>query len=168
MYGQLYKKLQSISYKMAIRKFDCKIYHHEDTIELVYPNSMYVTEELKRVFSDGKPLTVEFRDRRNPRSLNQNSLIHKYFDIISDETGNSLETVKNVLKKEFLTTDLKDKEDNIVVNPKTGTMVTYIRGTSDLSTIEMATFTEEVRLWAMDFGIYLPLPEEIREINFKK
>lgn len=94
------------------------------------------------------------------RTPAQNSLIHMYFNIIADETGNDLATVKSILKKQFLTTDLKDAMDDIICNPKTGEPLTYVRDTSDLNTIEMAEFTEKVRIFAQDFGIILPLPED--------
>lgn len=94
------------------------------------------------------------------RTPAQNSLIHMYFNIIADETGNDLKRVKDILKKEFLTTELKDAMDNVVFNPKTGEPLTYVRDTSDLDTWEMSVFTEKVRIFALDFNIILPLPEQ--------
>ena len=103
---------------------------------------------------------------RSKRSNPQNSLIHVYFDIIAKETGNSLERVKNILKSHFLTTDLLDEYDEPVVNPKTGEPITYVRDTSDLKVGEMIEFTENVRMFAMDFGIYLENPNEQAELKF--
>lgn len=100
------------------------------------------------------------------RTPAQNSLIHMYFNIIADETGNDLKRVKDILKKEFLTTELKDVMDNVVFNPKTGEQLTYVRDTSDLDTWEMSVFTEKVRIFALDFNIILPLPEEQLKINY--
>jgi hypothetical protein len=94
------------------------------------------------------------------RTPAQNSLIHMYFNIIADETGNDLKRVKDILKKEFLTTELKDAMGNIICNPKTGEPLTYVRDTSDLDTWEMSVFTEKVRIFALDFNIILPLPED--------
>lgn len=101
------------------------------------------------------------------RTPAQNRLIHMYFGIIADETGNELQRVKDTLKKQFLTTELKDAYGEIVFNPKTGEPLTYVRDTSDLNTIEEAKFTEEVRIFALDFGIILPLPEDKQStLNF--
>ncbi len=66
----------------------------------------------------------------------------------------------------FLTTELKDAMGEIVCNPKTGEPLTYVRDTSDLNTIEMSVFTDEVRMFAQDFGIILPLPEQQLHMNY--
>jgi hypothetical protein len=87
--------------------------------------------------------------------------------IIASESGNTLETVKSVLKRLFLTRDVLDKDGDPVVNPKTGEVLTYVQDTSALSTVEMMEFTEQIRLWAMDFDIYLPLPDEQIDFKFK-
>lgn len=99
------------------------------------------------------------------RTPAQNRLIHMYFNIIADETGNDLKRIKDILKKMFLTTELTDSMGEIICNPKTGEPLTYIRDTSDLNTIEMSNFTEQVRIFAQDFGIILPLPDDQLKIK---
>jgi len=112
--------------------------------------------------------SISIKKYRKSRSGGQNNLMHMYFDIIADETGNSLQRVKDILKKQLLTTEMRDDDGEIMTNPKTGEVLTYVRDTSDLNTLEAASFTEEIRVWAMDWNIHLPLPEEMRELNFNK
>jgi len=146
--------MREIKYPYIIKDGDGKV-----------SNSKAFKQELSGL-KDGRYELV-IREYKRTRSLDQNSLMHKYFDIIADETGNTLQRVKDSLKKEFLTTDLKDDDGNIVCNPKTGVVMSYVRDTHDLEVEEMSKFIDEIRLWALDWGIYLPTPEESRLINFK-
>ena len=154
------------------QNFDAQIRHYENYsngingfINFVDPN--YTSLTLSELFKDGEKVTITVKTRRKPRSLPQNSLMHAYMTIIANESGNTLETVKSVLKRLFLTRDVIDKNGDVVFNPKTGEVLTYVQDTSELSTIEMAAFTEEIRMWALDFGIYLPLPKENHELKLR-
>lgn len=152
------------------QNFDAQIRHYENYsngingfINFVDPN--YTSLTLSELFKDGEKVTITVKTRRKPRSLPQNSLMHAYMTIIANESGNTLETVKSALKRLFLTREVTDKNGGLVFNPKTGEILKYIQDTSELSTIEMMIFTEEIRLWAMDFGIILPLPDENHKLN---
>lgn len=111
---------------------------------------------------------IDIKRYKKKRSNNQNSLIHAWFEIIAQDSGNTLDRVKSCLKGLYLTRDMKDNDGNVMCDHKTGEVLTYVEDTHNLNTAEMAIFTEEVRLWAMEFGIYLPLPDEQEELRFKK
>ena len=154
------------------QNFDAFIKHYNDTNGrttgfISFINQKLVDNILSEFFKNGEKVTITVKTRRKPRSLPQNSLIHAYMTIIANESGNTLETVKSVLKRLFLTRDVIDKNGDVVFNPKTGEVLTYVQDTSELSTIEMAAFTEEIRMWALDFGIYLPLPKENHELKLR-
>lgn len=154
------------------QNFDAFIKHYNDTNGrttgfISFINQKLVDNILSEFFKNGEKVTITVKTRRKHRSLPQNSLIHAYMTIIANESGNTLETVKSVLKRLFLTRDVIDKNGDVVFNPKTGEVLTYVQDTSELSTIEMAAFTEEIRMWALDFGIYLPLPKENHELKLR-
>lgn len=101
------------------------------------------------------------------RSLKQNNLLHLYLGEIAKETGMQLEQIKEALKKKFLTVPLTNKDGEIIADKESGEILERVRGTSELTVTEFMEFTENVRIWAMEFlGIYLPLPEEQVQINF--
>ena len=97
--------------------------------------------------------------RRNQRSLAQNAYIHLLFTIFKNELnqlGNEfkMEQVKDIAKAKFLTVD--------VVNESTGECIGQrVKGTHELSKVEMMEFVENVIRWAADmFHITLPYPNE--------
>lgn len=102
------------------------------------------------------------------RSLKQNNLLHLYLSEIAKETGMQLEQIKEALKKKFLTTPIINKDGDIMADKSTGEVMERVRGTSELTVTEFMEFTDNVRVWAMDFlGIHLPLPEEQVELKFQ-
>ena len=102
------------------------------------------------------------------RSLKQNNLLHLYLSEIAKETGMQLEQIKEALKNKFLTVPLTTKEGEIMADKSSGEVLERVKGTSELTVVEFIEFTENVRLWSAEFlGIYLPLPEEQVELNFR-
>lgn len=102
------------------------------------------------------------------RSLKQNNLLHLYLSEIAKETGMQLEQIKDALKKKFLTVPLTTKDGDIMADKATGEVLERVKGTSELTVTEFMEFTDNVRVWAMDFlGIYLELPEEQVELKFQ-
>ncbi len=101
------------------------------------------------------------------RTLPQNALFHVYFTEIAEYGGTTMLEVKGALKKLFLTVDVKDQEGNIMADPKTGEVLTRVMDTSELNEVQGIEFIENIRIWAMDFGIYLESPDEQAELRFK-
>lgn len=153
---------------MPNRTFDARIVHTADDCSIMFTNETYVYQEIKLAFGDGDKVSVEIKSRRKPRSLKHNSLFHAYCGIIADETGNSLEAVKSTLKAIYCKKPFVDIHGDEIYNKDTGELLTYVQDTSDMSTIEMATLTEQTRMFALEwFGIDLPLPEEQIPFNLK-
>lgn len=118
-------------------------------------------------FKDGDRVWITIETYYKTRTLAQNALLHAYLQEICDETGNELEQTKETLKKKFLTTPMLDKNGEIMCNPVTAEVLEYVKDTRHLTTVEMAEFCENIRLWAMDWGIYLVNPNEQSELKFK-
>lgn len=98
----------------------------------------------------------------NPRTLNQNALMHVWFDEITKRLkamGFKVEDepitesdVKLMMKHKFLGT--KDIVRGSLVIPD------QLVNTSDLDTGEMTHFMDQVYHWAMEKKIYLPIPQD--------
>lgn len=117
-------------------------------------------------FRDGARIWMVVETYYKQRTPKQNGLMHAYMQEIADQSKMSLETVKRALKAQFLTVSVLDEDDNPVVNPATGEPLTEVRETSDLNTVECMEFCENIRLFAMDFGIFLKEPGEQEELKF--
>ena len=101
--------------------------------------------------------------RKNQRSLQQNAYLHLLFTIFKNELnqlGNefTMLEVKDLCKAKYLTID--------VVNTNTGECIGQrVKGTHELTKIEMMQFVDDVIRWAADmFHITLPYPGEQTEI----
>ena len=88
---------------------------------------------------------VDLKEVRKSRSNNQNSYLHKLFQIVADELGDTLEGVKLDIKIEL------------------GYYTTSARGnkipthTSKMNTKQFSEFVDKMKAWAMaDLGIALP------------
>lgn len=97
---------------------------------------------------------VEIKKYRKPRSSQENRY---YWSVIvgtlAAEFGYTAQEMHFELKRLFLSY----QKPNI----KTGELMTFMRSTTDLDTLEAEAFYEQIRVWALaDFSIYLPLPNE--------
>lgn len=108
-----------------------------------------------------KPCKLEIKQYVDARSLSQNALMHMWFNqiynrfsamgiMVGDEPITA-EDVKLMMKHKFL--GVKD-----VVRGKL-VIKDQLVSTSSLDTGEMTYFLDQVYDWAMDKGIYLPVPE---------
>lgn len=87
---------------------------------------------------------------KKTRSLGQNSLIHKWFGIIADETGDDAESVKEDMINRF-----SPRVDNKLAEgwerPKR---------THEMDTAEMTDFVNRIYQLACEFNIWLPHPDD--------
>jgi len=95
-------------------------------------------------------ITIERHKKK--RSLGQNALMHKYFEIIADETGNSAPDIKEAYRDMFL--------GKVPVVLGTEERLAG-RSTTALTTKEMSEFLEKILAHAgSELGIVLPLPDD--------
>ena len=97
------------------------------------------------------PIEVVFRTYRQKRSVQQNALLHKWFDEIAQATGEySADDIKTLMKAKFSPTKLV-----------CGEMIPT--ATSKLNSAEMAQFMDQVSGFAATYGVALTQPDEVDE-----
>ncbi len=94
--------------------------------------------------------TITISQYRKKRSLPQNRLIHKWFAIIAEHTGDTEESVKSDLTFSFAP-KIESKTSDDVMRPM---------GTSEMNTAQMTEFVTRIYNWASTFGIWLPHPDD--------
>jgi hypothetical protein len=111
------------------------------------PQSVY--SELLRLI--GKNITVEVRESKPKRSLNQNAYMHSVvYRMIADSLGyadNELGELTGWIKIQIGHVDEKGL-------PKP---------TRHLNTSEMESYLSSVRTWASTMGIWIPQPNEVSQ-----
>jgi len=146
---------------MAVRTFDAFIDHTGETdCSISFINEKNCYSELRRSFDNHAKVTIEIKSRRKPRNLDQNAYLHLCLQMIADDTGNSLDQVKTTLKALYAKKPLL-KDGEPIYDNKTGEQAMYIQDTRDMSTLECFEFTENVRMFAIDFlGFVIPEPQK--------
>lgn len=100
-----------------------------------------------------KPWEITVEPHRARRSLNQNSLYHKWVGIVAAETGHSHDEVHEFLKAEFL------PPRHVEIGGRTRECRP---STTALKIDEMSQYMNQVYAWAgSTLGIILPVPEEL-------
>ena len=95
---------------------------------------------------------IEWKRFRRQRTLSQNALLHKWFGIIADETGNDSDDMKEFYRKKYLPEVPKEIGGEEVLIPQS---------TKKLNTAEMSAFMAKVEAHAgAFFNVRLPQPEE--------
>jgi len=97
------------------------------------------------------PQEIVIRPYRQKRSLQQNALLHKWFDEIAKTTGEySADDIKTLMKAKFSPTKLV-----------CGEMIPT--ATSKLNSAQMAEFMDQVSGFAATYGVALTQPNEVDE-----
>ena len=99
-----------------------------------------------------KPLVASCTILRKKRSLQQNKLLWLWIRCISDETGNSSDS----LYEYFCTKHLPWNKELVF-----GEEVKSISGSSKLTSKEFTQLLDDINSQMLDEGIYLPKPGEI-------
>ena len=94
---------------------------------------------------------VVIRPYRRKRSLQQNALLHKWFDEIAKTTGEyTADDIKTLMKSKFSPRKLV-----------CGEMIST--GTSSLNSAQMAEFMAQVSGFAATYGVALTQPNDVTE-----
>lgn len=107
-----------------------------------------------------KKCIVELTEKKEQRTLKQNSYLHAALGFFGLQFGYTIEEVKRWYFKDMCNPEMfvRFKKDII-----TGEQRKIHRSTSDLTTEEMTIAIERFRNWAADkAGVYIPSPEEHR------
>lgn len=101
-----------------------------------------------------KGVIVEMTEKRQKRSLGQNSYLHLILGYFASQTGNTLEWVKQQYYKRLCNPDIYIAEKYDGILEKT---VKYVRSSASLTTDEMSLSIDRFRNWsAAEAGVYLP------------
>lgn len=110
------------------------------------------------------PLTIQPKPYKNPRSLTQNALMHKWFNDMaahfSKKVETSAEQMKALMKLKFLGTE------DIVINHTV--IPGQLKHTSKLDKGEMMRFMDDIYDWALDHGVKLTIPEDSEYMKLRK
>ena len=143
-------------------------------IDLSDPNSPKLKYDAKlmkedlKAFKEGTRVVISIETYYRKRTVEQNRVLWWYIDEVSTETGMSKDEVKDFFDGKYLKVEIRDENDEIRCDRETGEVMTRIKSTTELSTIEFNTYTEQIRLYCNDFfGFSLPLPNEQPELKFK-
>lgn len=99
---------------------------------------------------------IELTQRREKRTIDQNSYLHLIFSWFGLETGYTKDEVKQEIFKRDVCSD--------IFAVKKGDRVIY-RSTAELDTLEMTICIDKFRNWSALEGIYLPSPDEKDNLN---
>ncbi len=95
--------------------------------------------------------TVKIVRKTQPRTISQNSLMWMWYKCMEDATGQRKEDFHDYYKAKFLSRQ-------VIIGTR---LVTVTGSTTDLNTIQMTNYLENVKAdAAAEFGISLPLPED--------
>ena len=97
---------------------------------------------------EGAKVVVSIEPYRKKRSNDQNEYLWGVvYDLIHESSGHTPQEIHEIMKHKFLMTytDIGD----------------YARSTTKLSTVEFMDYVEKIRVWANDYNIYIPLPNEV-------
>lgn len=145
---------------MKTRKLG-RVVHSEGKVKLVMNEPGCLTDFMEQL-EDNQRVWVTIEKYYRKRSVSQNNVLHWYLQEISDETGHERDWLKDFFAKKYLTEDLRHAEtDEILCDPETGEVLTRVRSTTELNTVEFNEYTEKIRMYANDFfNLQLPLPDQ--------
>ncbi len=114
-------------------------------------------ERFKWLIQKGK--TFELTEKRQKRSIQQNSYLHLILGWYAWEYGETMEYIKQEVFKKQINTEIFKTE---YINKKTGEFREDWKSTADLNTKEMTIAIDRFRDYASkEAGIYLPEPSDL-------
>jgi predicted phage tail protein len=127
-------------------------------------NRKYIADVIKTF--DGANIIITIEKRKKKRSNNQNSyywsvIIPCMQDGFTNVFGEyfSIQECHEALKGRFLYKEL--------INEENGEVIRMPKSTTELTTIEMELYHDQIRLFGTEFlGINIPLPDSQIEIDF--
>lgn len=145
---------------MKIKKLG-KVVNSEGKVKLVMNESGCLTDFMEQL-DHGQRVWVTIEKYYRKRTNDQNSVLHWYLQEIADETGYERDWLKGFFADKYLKVDLLHAETGeILCDPETSEVLTRVRSTTELNTVEFNEYTEKIRMYANDFfNLQLPLPDQ--------
>ena len=100
---------------------------------------------------DGNKAVIEIMEDKDSRSTKQNSLYWNWINVMT-ETGYTKDEMHTILRDKFLGYN--------EVTTKTG-VIKELKSTTKLKVGEMKDYLEQIDIFASEYGIMLPRPEDL-------
>jgi ADP-heptose:LPS heptosyltransferase len=131
------------------------------TLSLSEQAKQLLAVELQKL--DGKKVVFKLEQKRNVRSILQNSYYHGVIlKLIAENAGNKdndVQLIHESLKEMFIPAGKRTK------NLFTGGYRLRRRTTTDLTTLEMEEYMSKIRSYfSAEFGLFIPLPREYESL----
>jgi len=108
---------------------------------------------------EGKRVWIEIKQIKNRRSINQNSFYWGVMiPMIADMFREAGTLINNEDVHEFLKQEVMRLQKEIIT--PTGQVVSILGTTTELSTLEWEAAMDAIRVWAAEFGVEIPYPNE--------
>lgn len=108
---------------------------------------------------EGQQVSITVRLRKKPRSIKQNKY---YFGCVVPLVCEFMRDFGNEIGEDEAHEYLKEhvgKLVKVVISPS-GVRSRIVRSSADLSSSEWEDYMQNIRKWAADFGLFIPLPNE--------
>jgi len=122
------------------------------------------SNRVRRLWTGDQPIEISWKIHRNPRSRSQNNLYWVWLD----ELARSLSTEEAKYSKEEMHDLMRYKFLGAEQIEVAGERITRIRSTTKLSRADMADYMTKVEAWALNLGIYLPVPEDNEYMSYRE
>ena len=110
-----------------------------------------------------KKAKIELSEKKDNRTIKQNSYLHAVLTIFAIEYGDKLEYVKQIMFKQLINPEIFKAE---YINKKTGEVREDWKSTKDLTTDELSKAIERFRNFASEQGIYIMSADEFKDNYF--
>lgn len=127
--------------------------------KLIFPTGMSALYYSHLKSLEGKDIEISIGKRKRDRTLKQNALHWARMTIIGKTLGYDKEEMHYVFKKQFLSDKLYPLQRDQFIE-YLQSIDKNLFSTRNLSTIEMAEFTEKIERQAAELEIELPSPED--------
>ncbi|MGW8178838.1 MAG: hypothetical protein ACWGQW_08765, partial [bacterium] len=95
---------------------------------------------------------IEIKKVESKRSLSQNALYWMWVTIIANDIGHTKDEMHDLLRFTLL---------NPITTEVMGRVIEQLPSTTKMKTKEFVEYLNAIEMWAADFGILLPQPEDI-------
>jgi len=103
-------------------------------------------------FPDDEKAIIEINQDKASRSTKQNRLYWEWINLLGAETGYTKDEMHAILRDKFLGYNLVTTKTEVIKE---------LRSTTKLKVGEMKDYLEQIDIFAAEYGIILPRPEDL-------
>ena len=111
-------------------------------------------------YKNGQRIWLSTEKYFRKRTLSQNNTFFWWIGLIAEDTGMDQDEVKDFFAKKYLTVEIRDENDDLRCDEETGEVMTRVRSTAELNTVEFGLYLDKVWLYSTNFfNMVLPQPD---------